>query len=250
MKPDIDLLLGRALIAAAWSDGQLDASEREALEDLLLGLDGITPDTWRALHTDLERPFDPEHRERLFVELEAALTDQDSRERSGRQIARLIDNPHVNGYVTGIRERTGLTILDKRGVAARVDELLSGSQIVCFIADQDAGRKGYFVDFFGREASTYKSIGLMAAQHNVPVVVGFGRRLDTKSFRFELGIQRTILPAEWADRDDAPAWITQEYTRALEEVIRTAPEQYLWHYRRWRTRPRGEPAAPDGPEDR
>jgi uncharacterized tellurite resistance protein B-like protein len=90
MKPDIDLLLGRALIAAAWSDGQLDASEREALEDLLLGLDGITPDTWRALHTDLERPFDPEHRERLFVELEAALTDQDSRERSGRQIARLI----------------------------------------------------------------------------------------------------------------------------------------------------------------
>ena len=90
MQPDIDLLLGRALIAAAWSDGQLDASEREALEDLLLGLDGITPDTWRALHTDLERPFDPEHRERLFAELEEALTDQESREHSSRQIGQLI----------------------------------------------------------------------------------------------------------------------------------------------------------------
>ena len=90
MQPDIDLLLGRALIAAAWSDGQLDSSEREALEDLLLGLDGITPDTWRALHADLDRPFDREHRDRLFAELEDALTDQQSREWSHRQIGQLI----------------------------------------------------------------------------------------------------------------------------------------------------------------
>ena len=90
MRPDIDLLLGRALIAAAWSDGQLDSSEREALEDLLLGIDEITPDTWRALHTDLERPFDSDHRERLFAELEDALTDQDSRERARRLVDQLI----------------------------------------------------------------------------------------------------------------------------------------------------------------
>ena len=90
MRSDIDLLLGRALIAAAWSDGQLGSSEREALEDLLLGLDGITPDTWRALHADLDRPFDPEHRERLFAELEEALSDQESRERSRRQVGQLV----------------------------------------------------------------------------------------------------------------------------------------------------------------
>ena len=97
MQPDIDLLLGRALIAAAWSDGQLDSNEREALEDLLLSLDGITPDTWRALHADLQRPFDSEHRARLFDELEAALSDQDSRERSSRQIRQLIRRLPADG---------------------------------------------------------------------------------------------------------------------------------------------------------
>jgi lauroyl/myristoyl acyltransferase len=33
-----------------------------------------------------------------------------------------------------------------------------------------------FVPFFGRAASTYKSIGLLAIQHNVPVLIGYARR--------------------------------------------------------------------------
>jgi KDO2-lipid IV(A) lauroyltransferase len=41
-------------------------------------------------------------------------------------------------------------------------------------------------------------------------------------------------------------WITQEYTKALEDVIRQAPEQYLWVHRRWKHRPKGEERGPDG----
>jgi demethylmenaquinone methyltransferase/2-methoxy-6-polyprenyl-1,4-benzoquinol methylase len=106
---------------------------------------------------------------------------------------------------------------------------------VGFIADQDAGRKGAFVDFFGRKASTYKIIALMAMQYEVPVVIGYGKRLDEDD-HFEIGIERIILPHEWAGKDDPVLWITQEYTAALEQVIRRAPEQYLWVHRRWKHR--------------
>ena len=34
--------------------------------------------------------------------------------------------------------------------------------------------------------------------------------------------------------------------KQLEEIIRQAPEQYLWVHRRWKHRPRGEEAGPDG----
>lgn len=158
-------------------------------------------------------------------------------------VARPLDNPLLNEYLLGVRERTGQTILDKRGAAENVDRILTGRGSLAFIADQDAGRKGRFVDFFGRPASTYKSIALVAARYEVPLVVAYGKRLG--AFRFEVGIQRIIDPAEWADHDDPIGWLTQEYTRELENVVRTAPAQYLWLHRRWKHRPDGS-KAPGG----
>ena len=90
MGTDPDLVLGRALIAAVWTDGELDDAEREALEDLLLGMDGIAPDTWRALHADLERPVEPEHRERLFKEFESAFENSAARDRAARLVEQMI----------------------------------------------------------------------------------------------------------------------------------------------------------------
>ncbi|MBN1942860.1 MAG: lysophospholipid acyltransferase family protein [Phycisphaerae bacterium] len=160
-------------------------------------------------------------------------------------VARRLDNPYLDAYVIGRRELRGMTILDKRGATEVAPRLLDAKGAVSFIADQDAGKKGLFVDFFGRPASTYKAIGLLAMQHNAPVVVGFGRRQKEK-YHFEIGIQRIIHPAEWVGKDDPLRYITQEYTKALEDVIRTAPEQYLWVHRRWKHRPKGEEPAKDG----
>lgn len=160
-------------------------------------------------------------------------------------VARRLDNPYLDEYVMGQRQENGMTILDKRGAITEAPELLDRKGAVSFIADQDAGRRGMFVDFFGRQASTYKSIGLLAMQHEVPIIVGYGRRLD-EEYNFEIGIQRIIHPEEWADQPDPLRFITQTYTTALEEVIRTAPEQYLWTHRRWKHRPKGEQPGPDG----
>lgn len=160
-------------------------------------------------------------------------------------VARPLDNPYISDYVYGIRQRRGLTILDKKGAVRLAGSILEANGLLSFIADQDAGRKGCFVDFFGRKASTYKSIALLAMRYAAPIVVGYGRRLD-EEYHFAIGIQRIIHPAEWADQADAMTWITQEYTTALEQVVRSAPEQYLWTHRRWKHRPKGEPATADG----
>lgn len=160
-------------------------------------------------------------------------------------IARHLDNPYVHEYAFSVREKTGMRIVDKRGASDVVDNVLEHGGAVGVVADQDAGRKGAFVDFFGRKASTYKLIALMAIRYDVPIVVGYGRRLN-EDYCFEMGIERVIYPREWADQDDPMMWITQEYTHALEATIRRAPEQYLWMHRRWKHRPKGEPNPPDG----
>ena len=154
-------------------------------------------------------------------------------------VMRPLDNPYLNQWLVDIREQRGLRLLYKKGVARSADEVLESGAALCFIADQNAGRKGLFVDFFGRPASTYKSIGLLAMRHNVPIVVGCARRLSDR-FDYEIEVNRVIHPHEWADKDDELLWITQEYTRAIEAFVRVDPGQYLWVHRRWKTRPKGE----------
>jgi len=91
VNPPFALLLGRVMIAAAWADGELDADERVALEDLLFSMPDLDADTWRALRAELDRPFDATHRATLVADLEAALDDADNRVRARTTLADLIE---------------------------------------------------------------------------------------------------------------------------------------------------------------
>jgi KDO2-lipid IV(A) lauroyltransferase len=154
-------------------------------------------------------------------------------------VARPLDNPYTYDFVIGVRERMGQRIIAKKGMTDAVQEALEAKQMVGFIADQDAGKKGMFVDFFGRKASTYKSIGLLAMHYRIPIIVGYARRVEGK-YQFHVGTQDVILPDEWDREADPLTYITQRYTRAIEQIVRDAPAQYLWVHRRWKTRPKGE----------
>ncbi len=154
-------------------------------------------------------------------------------------IARPFDNRFLNRYLYGVRQRAGQKIIDKKGATRLTDRILRDGATLCFIADQDAGRKGLFVDFFGRKASTYKSIGLLALTYNIPIGVGYSRRVGNDFF-FEICVPRIIFPEEWADKDDPLVWVTAEYTRAIENFVREDPTQYWWLHRRWKHRPKNE----------
>lgn len=164
-------------------------------------------------------------------------------------VMRPVDNPLINRYLVAARRAGGLTLLYKRGASAAAGAVLDRGEPLCFIADQDAGRRGLFVDFFGRPASTYRSIGLLAIAKRVPVIVGYAVR-TRRGFHYRIAVERIIRPEEWAGRPDPLRWVTQEFSRALEAAIRRHPEQYLWVHRRWKHQPPAgsgrAPAVPAG----
>jgi len=156
-------------------------------------------------------------------------------------VMRPLDNVYLDRFIVASRRTHGLTLLDKKGAMGRAEGLLAEGALLAFIGDQDAGRKGIFVDFFGREASTYKSIALLAMAAGSPIVVGYARRRGNVA-RYEVGVERIIYRHEWEQQTDPLRWITQEYTLAIESFVREAPEQYLWIHRRWKSRPKSEKA--------
>lgn len=154
-------------------------------------------------------------------------------------LARPLDNPLINDWLTGIRERRGLKVITKwKATDVMLDVVRQGGALG-FIADQNAGDKGLFVPFFGCLASTYKSIGLLAISENLPVICGYAHRLPG-DWRYELGIDDIILPEDWSGREDPLYYVTARYMRSIENMVRRRPEQYLWTHRRWKSRPRFE----------
>lgn len=156
-------------------------------------------------------------------------------------VARHLDNPYLHRWFVRTREATGHRLYLKRGgFDGMIDVVAAGGNLI-LLADQDAGKRGVFVDFFGRPASTFKSIALMAIEYDALIAVGYGMRLpdhpDARWARFEIGCEAIIDPQKIVARDVVRE-ITQQYTSALERAIRRAPEQYFWVHRRWKSEPR------------
>ncbi len=152
-------------------------------------------------------------------------------------LARPLDNPLLNRWALGIRQAWGLEVLTKWGATPRMQEILEDGGRLGFIADQNAGDQGVFVPFFGRLASAYKSIALLAMRFEAPIVVAMARR-RSQAIDYEIVIGDIMQPEDWANQADPLYYITARYTRGLETLIAACPEQYLWIHRRWKSRPK------------
>jgi len=166
-------------------------------------------------------------------------------------VARNLDNPYLDRYVNHFRQLTGQYIIPKNGGYEQIEQVLGSGGIMTFLADQYAGPKGCWVEFFGRQASAHKAIALLAFEHNAPVVVCYARRLGGKPLTFEMVAAQVADPALGGPETANVRALTQWYTRGLEKFIRRTPDQYWWLHRRWkdtRTKRPGQQSEPGGEE--
>jgi KDO2-lipid IV(A) lauroyltransferase len=148
-------------------------------------------------------------------------------------VARPLDNPYLDRFVNHFRALKGQYILAKRGSAQEAAELLEGRGTLGVLADQHAGPKGCWVNFFGRPASTHKAIAVFALTNDAPLMVGYARRLG-RPLKYEMGLEALVEPANMDPALKEVKALTQWFTGVLETIVRRAPEQYWWVHRRWR----------------
>lgn len=163
-------------------------------------------------------------------------------------VARDLDNPWLHRWFQDFRESTGNWMISKKGASTELVQTMEARRNASLLGDQDAGKRGVFVDFFGSPASTFKSIALLALQYDAIIVVGGAWRLPhveqygSRWVNFDLTTEAVIDSRDFTDVDAVPQ-LTQCFTSAIEDLIRRAPEQYFWVHRRWKTEPRKKRAA-------
>lgn len=136
------------------------------------------------------------------------------------------------------REQLGarLVATDAKGIRS-LYETLSRGDAIGILPDQDPGQSGgIFAPFFGIPANSMILLSRLARKTGAAVFICFCERLPGTQ-----GYQLHCLPAP-AGIDAADATVAATAMNAgIEACVRVCPEQYQWSYRRFRTRPAGEP---------
>ena len=154
-------------------------------------------------------------------------------------VARHMENPLFDRYLTRTRERIGMTIVHDDEAVRRVPRALRSGHAVAFLVDQGAvGLASTWVPFFGRLAKTPRGPAVFALRLGAPIV--FGAALRQPSGRFRLSFE-PIDTTSTGNLDGDVDRIVAEYTAVLEKWVRRAPEQYFWHHRRWKHQRPGTP---------
>jgi len=154
-------------------------------------------------------------------------------------VARRMQNPLFDEYLTETRRRVGVHVIHDADAVRRVPRVVRTGGVVGFLFDQGAaGLASTWVPFFGRYAKTPRGPAVFALRLNAPIVFTCAVREPTGrySMKFEeIAVQRT------GDLDREVEAIVGEYTKVLERWVRKYPEQYFWQHRRWKHQRPGTP---------
>lgn len=147
------------------------------------------------------------------------------------------EDPRMDRALSERRSRGGALTFpaNARGVRALFGHLQTGHG-VGVLPDQDPSEgQGRFVPFFGVPALTGVLVPRIARRTDCTVVFGAAERLPGGKFRIHI----TESDPAIADPDLDVALTA--LNRGIEKVIEIAPAQYLWSYKRFKSRPEGEP---------
>lgn len=152
-----------------------------------------------------------------------------------KAIAFPLKNTHLNALVSRYRERLSLQLITRRQAVRETLRALKGGYAVGFFADQNAGREGVFVDFFGKPASAVRGPATLALKTGAPLLLSMDIRQPDDRHHVIITPEIDLEISDDLEQDVQTN--TAHILKILETYIRQYPDQWLWTHNRWKTQP-------------
>lgn len=153
-----------------------------------------------------------------------------------KALVKFIHNQYVDKFVNTRRKRLGYSPIYIHEGMKKIITSLNEGNVVVFVADQDAGSHGIFVDFFNTPASTFTGPAYFHIKTKKPILPVFDIRVSLT--KHKIVFAPPIIAPENLSNNEKIFYLTQTYTKILEDIVRKYPEQYFWFHRRWKTKPK------------
>jgi len=152
-----------------------------------------------------------------------------------KAIAFPLKNAQLNTYVWLYREHLSLKLIPRRRAVRETLRALKNNDAVGFFADQNAGREGVFVDFFGKPASAVRGPVVLALKTSAPLLFSLDIRQPDDRHHVHILPPMQLEPSDNFESD--VEMYTTRLMKQLETYIHKYPGQWLWLHNRWKTRP-------------
>jgi len=136
------------------------------------------------------------------------------------------------------RCRFGGTVVERMESLKLIIRAIREGKLFYYLPDQDMGeRASVFVPFFGRPAATVTILSRLAKTTNAAVLPCITRILPHGR-----GFEVKLYPPLGNFPTSDPVADTARMNQEIERWVHEMPEQYMWSYRRFKTRPNNEPS--------
>jgi len=150
-------------------------------------------------------------------------------------LARQQKFPRTHALLNRYRELTGCKVIHKGLMIREIIRHLEGNGLVGILTDQDAGKNGVFVNFFGRPTSFAPGAIAFALKTGCEVIPCFARRERHAVHVIEITEPLKITNSGNEENDIKEG--LQQFADRLERFIRKYPDQWLWLHKRWKSSP-------------
>lgn len=145
-------------------------------------------------------------------------------------------NPYTDRLINQVRNSNNIQTVNTGISVKEVLKAIKNGVNIGFLADQNAGDNGIFVDFMGRPASTAKGPIAIALKTGASVIMTF--MIREKDDTHCMIITEEIKLEKTGDLEKDIVTNTKKWTAILEDYVKRYPDHWFWVHRRWKTQPK------------
>ncbi len=149
-------------------------------------------------------------------------------------IARKQNNSAMDDFINEYRELTGQKITYNRGENSMlaINRIIKDKKILGVLYDQDSGKDGIDVLFFGKESMAPTGAALLSRIHGAPMIPLFIHNEEDE--KFTIKIYPPLYAKKTTDRLQDLRQPTEELMVIAEHEIISDPAMWFWVHDRWK----------------
>ncbi len=146
-------------------------------------------------------------------------------------IAQYQRNKGAQKFFKKMREKhNSKTIL--KGISSKeLISIINNNGYLGLASDQNAGKKGIMIPFFGKNTSVPKGAGIFHIKTKCPIFICYC--IADRNYNYKFIMNKLITDNLIENTNDKLFDISRIISEDLEKIVTLYPEQYFWFHRKW-----------------